>query len=211
MIKKKYILQTKSKGYSGCYAIALLNALIYYDKPYIISLDDPRWEYLVDKYHCRYGGCLDRKNLRKELGNENEVEDRLYEIQYKGYTPVIAHVERYFKDSLDIERIQDFIDNGYLIQVNATSFLGYHGKHAQKFAYQLLNQGLLHVIATDTHRCDGHRSPCLQEVFDLLVKKYRYEDIHTLMYENPLHIINNEEVDPIEGKTSFFKKIFKRR
>ena len=89
--------------------------------------------------------------------------------------------------------------------------MGYHGKHAQKFAYQLLNQGLLHVIATDTHRYDGHRSPCLQEVFDLLVKKYRYEDIHTLMYENPLHIINNEEVDPIEGKTSFFKKIFKRR
>ena len=61
-------------------------------------------------------------DVRKELGNENEVEDRLYEIQYKGYTPVIAHVERYFKDSLDIERIQDFIDNGYLIQVNATSF-----------------------------------------------------------------------------------------
>ena len=118
-------------------------------------------------------------DVRKELGNENEVEDRLYEIQYKGYTPVIAHVERYFKDSFDIERIQDFIDNGYLIQVNATSFLGYHGKHAQKFAYQLLNQGLLHVIATDTHRCDGHRSPCLQEVFDLLVKKYMSERFHS--------------------------------
>ncbi|MFQ9072687.1 MAG: hypothetical protein ACLR43_08100 [Faecalibacillus faecis] len=36
--------------------------------------------------------------------------------------------------------------------------MGYHGKHAQKFAYQLLNQGLLHTITTDTHRCDGHRS-----------------------------------------------------
>ena len=30
-------------------------------------------------------------DVRKELGNENEVEDRLYEIQYKKYTPVIAH------------------------------------------------------------------------------------------------------------------------
>ena len=166
---------------------------------------------LLREKHRFVSPLIDCFDVRKELGNENEVEDRLYEIQYKGYTPVIAHVERYFKDSLDIERIQDFIDNGYLIQVNATSFLGYHGKHAQKFAYQLLNQGLLHVIATDTHRCDGHRSPCLQEVFDLLVKKYSYEDIHTLMYENPLHIINNEEVDLIEGKTSFFKKIFKRR
>lgn len=150
-------------------------------------------------------------DVRKELGNENEVEDCLYEIQYKGYTPIIAHVERYFQEDLDSERIQDFIDNDYLIQVNATSFLGYHGKHAQKFAYQLLDQGLIHVIATDTHRCSGHRSPCLQEVFDVLVKKYNYEDIHTLMYENPLHILNNEEVETIEGKTSFFKRLFKRR
>lgn len=65
---KKYILQTKEKGYSGCYLIALLNARIYYDKPFINSLDDPKWEYLVDKYYCRYGACLDRKNARKELG-----------------------------------------------------------------------------------------------------------------------------------------------
>lgn len=189
------ILLTKNKYNSLSLLLHVLHNIKSFDKIILICFD-----YLLVEF-----------DVRKELGNENEVEDRLYEIQYKGYTPVIAHVERYFKDSLDIERIQDFIDNGYLIQVNATSFLGYHGKHAQKFAYQLLNQGLLHAIATDTHRCDGHRSPCLQEVFDLLVKKYRYEDIHTLMYENPLHIINNEEVDPIEGKTSFFKKIFKRR
>lgn len=150
-------------------------------------------------------------DVRNELGNENEVEDYLYEIQLKGYTPIIAHVERYFKDELDLERIEDFIDCGYVIQVNATSFLSYHGKHAQKFAYQLLDAGCIHVIASDTHRCDGHRSPCLQQVFNLLVKKYNYETIHTLMYENPLHIINNEEVEPIEVKQSLFKKLFKRR
>lgn len=150
-------------------------------------------------------------DVRNELGNESEVEDYLYEIQIKGYTPIIAHVERYFKNELDLDRIQDFIDNGYVIQVNATSFLGYHGKRAQKFAYQLLDEGYVHVIATDTHRCDGHRSPCLKETFDLLVKKYNYDAIHTLMYENPLRIIQNKEVVMIEAKQSFFKKLFKRR
>ena len=31
-------------------------------------MNDPRWEYLVDKYCCRNGACLNRKNARKELG-----------------------------------------------------------------------------------------------------------------------------------------------
>lgn len=150
-------------------------------------------------------------DVRKELGSYDEVEDYLYEIEMKGYTPIIAHIERYFKDVLDIERIQEFIDNGYVIQINASSLLGYHGKHAQKFAYELINHGLVHVIASDTHRCEGRRIPCLQDTFDLLSKKYDYQTLKTLMFGNPLHILNDENVDMIEMKKSFFKKFFKRR
>ena len=67
-------------------------------------------------------------DVRKEIGNEQEVEERLYDVQFKGYTPIIAHVERYFKNGLDIERVNGFIESGCIIQVNASSFLGYHGK-----------------------------------------------------------------------------------
>ena len=70
-------------------------------------------------------------DVRKEIGNEQEVEERLYDVQFKGYTPIIAHVERYFKNGLDIERVNGFIESGCIIQVNATSFLGYHGKQAK--------------------------------------------------------------------------------
>lgn len=150
-------------------------------------------------------------DVRKELGSQDEVEDYLYEIEIKGYTPIIAHVERYFKSDLDSQRVQEFVDSGYIIQVNATSLLGHHGKHAQKFAYQLIDQGLVHVIATDTHRASGRRVPCLQETFDLLSKKYDYQTLKTLMYDNPLHILQNEDVDTIEVKKSFFAKLLKRR
>ena len=73
---KNYILQTKEKGYCGCYLIALLNARIYYNNPFITSLDDPRWEELVDKYHCRSGSCLVREEARKEIGIEAETISR---------------------------------------------------------------------------------------------------------------------------------------
>ena len=31
----------------------------------------------------------------------------------------------------------------------------YHGKQAKKIAFQLLDEGLIHVIYTDTHRATG--------------------------------------------------------
>ena len=149
-------------------------------------------------------------DVRKEIGNEQEVEERLYDVQFKGYTPIIAHVERYFKNGLDIERVNSFIESGCIIQVNATSFLGYHGKQAKKIAFQLLDEGLIHVIATDTHRATGSRKPCLNKVFYLLEKKYNYHAIHTLMSENPLHILKNEWLEPVYARESFFKKLAKK-
>ena len=71
---------------------------------------------------------------------------------------------------VDIERVNGFIESGCIIQVNATSFLGYHGKQAKKIAFQLLDEGLIHVIATDTHRATGSRKPCLNKIFYLLEK-----------------------------------------
>ena len=64
---KNYLSQNQGKGYWCCYPISLLNALIYYDKPYITSFDDSRWEKMVDKYCCRVGASLRRKKLIKEL------------------------------------------------------------------------------------------------------------------------------------------------
>ena len=150
-------------------------------------------------------------DVRKKLGKEYEVEDYLYEIDIQGYTPVIAHVERYFPNGINLERIEQWIDNGYVIQVNASSLLGVHGKTVKNNAYQLLNSGFVHVIATDTHRSQGHRIPCLQEIYQLLSKKYDYQALKILMHDNPLHILQNEQVEMIQINQSFFKKIFKRR
>ncbi len=150
-------------------------------------------------------------DVRKELGDQEEVEDYLYEIEMKGYTPIIAHIERYFKDGLDIDRIQDLIDSGYIIQVNSSSLLGVHGKTCKNNAFTLLDKGLVHIIASDTHRSTGKRIPNLLEVYETLSKHYSYQTLKTLMFDNPQHLIHNEPMDNIEVKQSFFKKLLKRR
>lgn len=150
-------------------------------------------------------------DVRKELGESYEVEDYLYEIEVAGYTPIIAHVERYFKNELDIDRIEDMIDNGYIIQINSSSLLGYHGKHAQKFAYQLINEGLVHVIASDTHSATGKRIPALKDVYNILSKKYDYQTLKLLMFDNPQRILNNQNIERIKVKEKSFFSRFKRR
>lgn len=76
MENRSYILQTKKRGYCACYVISLLNVRIYYGDSYLISLEDNRWEEMVDKYRCRYGSCLDRKLVRKDLNIGRRKIDR---------------------------------------------------------------------------------------------------------------------------------------
>ena len=149
-------------------------------------------------------------DVRNELGKSNEVEDYLYEIAHLGYKIIIAHVERYFHDQIDVERVQSWIDQGYVIQINSTSLLGNQGKHIQKNANLLLEKGMVHAIASDTHRGEGRRIPNLKVVYDLLRKQYDDDTLNLLMYQNPKHILHNEEVENIKIKKSWLQKLFKR-
>lgn len=139
-------------------------------------------------------------------GINEESDDRLYEYSLK-YKLVIAHVERYFYNKLDLQMIQSWIDNGYIIQVNSSSFLGENGKHIKNNAYKLLEKGLIHVIANDTHRSSDRRCPNLKDTYELLIKKYSQNQIKQLMYDNPLAIISGKPVLPVKvTKIPWFKR-----
>lgn len=144
-------------------------------------------------------------NLLSKLNDESQ--ERLYEYALK-YKLVIAHVERYFYKKLDLSMIQSWINDGHIIQVNSSSFLGENGSQTKKNAYTLLEKGLIHIIANDTHCIDKRRYPNLLETYQLLTKKYFAEQINKLMFDNPLAIINNQTILPVKVKK---KSWFKRR
>lgn len=149
--------------------------------------------------------------VRKELGKESNVEDRLYEISIRKHKIVLAHVERYFHENIDIDRIRNLFNNGIVLQVNKSSILGLHGKIVQRNAFKLIDAGLCHVIASDTHSTKG-RNILMSKAYQEIVNKYNEDIARKLFYVNPLHIINNEAVEDIEiTKKSFFSSLFKRR
>ena len=72
-------------------------------------------------------------------------------IHETGYTPIIAHVERYNEVKKKPSIVSDLIRMGCLIQVNAPAFLD---KRERKLAFALLKHGFVHCIGTDAHNMD---------------------------------------------------------
>ncbi|MGE6487373.1 tyrosine-protein phosphatase [Paenisporosarcina sp. NPDC076898] len=80
-----------------------------------------------------------------------------YDIQVKGYTPIIAHPERNSEFVKNPDRLYRFIKNGALSQVTAGSLAGKFGKSIQKTSIKFLDHQLAHVIASDAHNT-GNRA-----------------------------------------------------
>lgn len=162
---------------------------------------------LIPIENTRYLLC--EENVRKNNQDFYEVfDDYLQELIYQGYTPIIAHVERYSLEALDLDYIRYLVELGCVIQVNTTSILGYcHPSHHAN-AIQLLNHQLVHIIATDTHNAAGKRQPNMLDCYHYLLKKhYPQAYIELLMYHNQKRILQNQSIIQPQFKISHFSKL----
>ncbi|NLB80052.1 MAG: hypothetical protein GX800_00210 [Clostridiaceae bacterium] len=99
-----------------------------------------------------------------------------YLISQKNIKPIIAHFERYAFVNRDIDRFNNIKESDVVIQVNADAFLNFRMK---KTAHRLVENGLLHIIASDTHNTTD-RKPVILEAKKQIVKKYgekKWEEI----------------------------------
>ena len=93
--------------------------------------------------------------------------ERLAErIQASGLTPVIAHPERSEAVLDDPGLAAALHDRGWLLQINATSVIGYHGAEIEANAWRLIDGGLADLVASDGHR--RARPPQLDEAYRLV-------------------------------------------
>ncbi|MDI2586534.1 tyrosine-protein phosphatase [Psychrobacillus sp. NEAU-3TGS] len=56
-----------------------------------------------------------------------------YEIQLKGYIPIIAHPEQNAEIVKNPAKLFELVNKGALVQVNAASMLGIHGRRIKRF------------------------------------------------------------------------------
>lgn len=75
----------------------------------------------------------------------------LFEIQLKGYKPILAHPERYNFYHNDFNNYYKLKNAGCLFQLNLLSLTEQYGKSVQKISEKLLKEGLYDFVGTDTH------------------------------------------------------------
>jgi protein-tyrosine phosphatase len=69
----------------------------------------------------------------------------------RGYTPILAHPERYRYYSNNLMYYQKLINSGCRLQVNALSLDGYYGRMVSECAWTLLNNYMIEFIGSDIH------------------------------------------------------------
>ncbi|MBT2562739.1 tyrosine-protein phosphatase [Pedobacter sp. ISL-64] len=119
-------------------------------------------EYMVDQDFKMDGPLctLDQKHLLIEMSYLSEspgISQTIFDIEIKGYQPVLAHPERYTFYFRDKSRLKRFKEKGCLFQLNLLSILGYYGKDVKQLAEALLKDKMYDLAGTDMHH-DKHLS-----------------------------------------------------
>ena len=77
------------------------------------------------------------------------MEGILRDMRKAGYTPVLAHPERYLY--MDAEKYENIKEMGVKFQLNVTSLIGAYGKQVKERAEYLLNEGYYNYSGSDAH------------------------------------------------------------
>ena len=78
-------------------------------------------------------------------------ERALFELMSNQIKPIIAHPERNHMLMAEPERLYGLIEMGVLGQADTGSFTGQFGKKVKQAAQVMLENGLLHILASDCH------------------------------------------------------------
>ena len=114
-----------------------------------------------------------------------------------GFTPLVAHPERYDYICQDPMLMNRWKEMGCLFQINRGSLLGRYGHNAQQMALALVHRGFATVVATDAHS-PTVRTPRAQDVYDLLYHNISPTAAQYLMQHNPEQILHDKLLPPVE-------------
>lgn len=82
------------------------------------------------------------------------LDQLFFEMQTRGYRPVVAHFERYMYYLGKIDQAIAWRQKGINIQVNLNSLTGHYGPDIRKQAERLIDAGEFDFVGTDCHRIE---------------------------------------------------------
>ncbi|MFA5082980.1 MAG: CpsB/CapC family capsule biosynthesis tyrosine phosphatase [Hydrogenophilaceae bacterium] len=117
-------------------------------------------------------------------------EAAVFEIVAAGYVPVITHPERLTWIGDHYESFGRLVKGGAWMQITSGSLTGGFGSEARYWGERMLDEGLVHILASDAHGV-GRRAPLLAEGVEVARRWVGREEAARLIGERPACILEN--------------------
>jgi len=75
----------------------------------------------------------------------------LFDLRVAGYTPILAHPERYLYYHKNFNEYEKLKKSGCLFQLNLLATTGYYGNEVTKITEELLKKGMYNFVGSDVH------------------------------------------------------------
>ncbi len=127
-----------------------------------------------------------------------QIEDFFFNLAVAGYVPILTHPERLSWVPSRYPTIKKLIRSGVWMQITAGSFAGAFGRNALYWAQRMLDEGCVHLIATDAHDAE-RRPPDLAAGRDLVAKRVGPEEAQRLVFTRPMGVLQDESPSNLPG------------
>jgi protein-tyrosine phosphatase len=121
------------------------------------------------------------------------TEETFLGLMRAGMRPIITHPERNQLLQQRLEQMRGWVDMGCMIQVTSQSLTGLFGSTARRFSETLLNENLVHFLASDAHD-PVNRSPRLDEARKIVEEGWSRELAEALTVHNPKAVLEGKDL-----------------
>ncbi|MBI4530405.1 MAG: hypothetical protein HY709_02685 [Candidatus Latescibacteria bacterium] len=121
-------------------------------------------------------------------------EEALFRVRISGLRPIFAHPERNTVIRKHPDIIDRLIEQGILMQINATSLSGNPDRPITRLARRLIATGRAHFVATDAHDLFA-RPFSLKPAYEIVSRTTNEETAKRLFIDQPLRVISGEEIE----------------
>lgn len=129
------------------------------------------------------------------------LEELFFSLLVAGFVPILTHPERLSWIEAHYQTVQRLAQAGVWMQVTAGSLSGAFGRRAQYWGERMLDQGMVHVIATDAHDMK-RRPPNLSLGREYAAKRVGDSEAEHLVVTRPWGVLMNELPSNLPGPQS---------
>lgn len=118
------------------------------------------------------------------------LEDAVFEVMSAGYHPLFTHPERLTWIEGHYEVIQRIARAGAWMQITAGSVIGKFGKRPQYWAERMLDEGIVHILATDAHNL-RKRTPEMSQAVEAIAQRLGGPAAVDMVWTRPKAVLDN--------------------